>query len=66
MKMNFDENDFLTVKDIQTILHMSKTTVYKLLHQDDFPTLQLGGHILIPRVDFEKFINNYMGKKYIF
>ena len=46
--------NFYTVEDIQDILHISRSTAYNLVNQDDFPKLFIGKQIRIPEEAFEK------------
>lgn len=42
----------LSVKDIQSILNISRGTAYKLIKRDDFPMSRVGKVIRIPRDQF--------------
>lgn len=55
---------FLTVKEVQGILRIGRTMAYELVNQHDFPTLRIGGKILIPEKEFQDFLKRYMYKKY--
>lgn len=43
---------YLVAKDICAISRMSKSKVYELFHQDDFPTITIDGKLLVKREDF--------------
>lgn len=42
----------LTIKDIQTVLKISKAAAYKLVHSGVFPALKFGKTIRIPEDTF--------------
>lgn len=63
-KRVIDENSFLSIKDIQQCLKCGKSFAYNLVHQNDFPKIIIGRKILIPRDEFDKWINKYLYKKY--
>ena len=64
MRFEYDGKDFLTAKDISVELGFSKSKVYDLLNQDDFPTIKIGGTYLVPREEFEKFMKRNLYKEY--
>jgi excisionase family DNA binding protein len=43
---------FLTIRDVQEYLNISKSSAYELVHSKDFPSCRLGGSIRIPRDAF--------------
>lgn len=53
----------LTVKDIQEKLHLGKNNTYKLISQKGFPKIVIGKKILIPEIQFEKYIMNHLKTK---
>lgn len=59
-----EEKVYLTVKDLQRILHFSKTKVYELIKQDDFPSIKIGGSYLIPQEEFNTFMKRLLYKEY--
>lgn len=59
-----EEKVYLTVKDLQSILHFSKTKVYELIKQDDFPSIKIGGSYLIPQEEFNTFMGRLLYKEY--
>ena len=44
---------FLNVKMVASVLGVSPSSGYELMHQRDFPTLEIGNRIIVPK---EKFI----------
>lgn len=51
-------NDFLTVNDLQKILHLGRNKTYELVNRPDFPKLKIGRKILIPKEKFNKYIES--------
>jgi excisionase family DNA binding protein len=43
------EPDVMQVKDLVRLLHCSKNTVYKLIHEGRIDSIKLGRRILIPK-----------------
>ena len=50
--------DLMTVKDIQDILHIGRSTAYKLLQSGELRTLRIGSIYRIPKAYLTDFINN--------
>ena len=48
----------LCAEDVATVLGISRTNAYALLHQEDFPTLHIGKRLLVPRDKFIQWIND--------
>ena len=48
----------LCAEDVATVLGISRTNAYALLHQEGFPTLQIGKRLLVPRDKFIQWIND--------
>lgn len=58
-------NQYLTVKDIQRILGLGKTSAYKLVEQKDFPKVKIGGSYRIPLEEFNTYMRRYLYKEII-
>ena len=58
------ELEFYTVNEVMFMLHLSQRTVYKLVHKPDFPKIRIGNRYLIPKKDFDRFIQRNMYKHY--
>lgn len=43
------EPDVMQVKDVVRLLHCSKNTVYKLIHEGRIDSIKIGRNILIPK-----------------
>lgn len=57
---NYDELPlFLNATDIANLLGVSKSTAYELMSNNEFPSIRLGGRVLVER---DKFIN-WLDKK---
>lgn len=50
---------FLTCKDIQEILGISRNTAYKLIRLPGFPKIKIGHSYRIPRDKFEAYLKEY-------
>ena len=55
------EARFYTVKDLQEILGISRTAVYELIGQKQFPCLLIARKYRIPRKPFEAWMNGEDG-----
>ena len=42
--------DLMTVKDVQTVLNIGRTTAYKLVESGELPTLRIGRIYRIPKI----------------
>lgn len=56
---------YLTVRDIQEILKISKNTACKLVNKEDFPKIKIGNTIRIPQDKFTKYMEANEGRKII-
>lgn len=50
--------DLMTVKDIQDILHIGRSTAYKLLQSGELRALRIGSIYRIPKTYLSDFISN--------
>ena len=50
---------FLNARMVADLLGVSQSTAYELMHEKDFPTLQIGSRLVVPR---DKFIDWMNGK----
>lgn len=48
----------LTVREATETLGPSRTTVYTLIHRDDFPSIRIGSKILINTKKLQKWVDN--------
>ena len=61
----YSENDIrlYTPKELQQILHMSKNTIYKLIHTKGFPVIYIGHKVLTPHDELQRWISNNLGNR---
>lgn len=52
------ECEFLTVQDLQEILHIGKTKAYELCKLKVFPTIKIGSKTLIYKDSFMQFLRD--------
>jgi len=45
--------EFLTVREVQEMLGISKSGVYRLLHTEGFPALKIGNLVKVRRTELE-------------
>ena len=46
-----DLPNVLSAKEVQTYLGISRTTVYRLFHDENFPAFHIGNRLLVQRSD---------------
>lgn len=62
--MGFDiTTQYLTVKDIATLLKISELTVYKYIRSAKLEAIQLGGHFRISTQSLQEFLKKQTIKK---
>jgi excisionase family DNA binding protein len=49
-------NHFYTILEVAEDLHISRTTMYKLLKVSSFPTIKIGSKTLIPKNEYQKWL----------
>lgn len=54
----------LTIKDIQTHLHIGRDTAYSLVKLSTFPSIKIGRTYLIPLAEYRKWLSKSIGKEY--
>jgi len=65
MEKSQDSIIMYTVNDLQKIFKSSRTTIYKLVGSDGFPSIKIGGKILTEKTALEKWIEKNRGKTFI-
>ena len=50
------DKEFLTPKDVSSILSIGKTKTYELINSNGFPKVKIGKLIRVPKVEFEKYM----------
>lgn len=52
MNSKNNQQQFLTISDVQEHLNISQSAAYELTHRKDFPVCRVGGSVRIPREAF--------------
>lgn len=52
------------VNDIQEILHIKRSTAYKLMGSKGFPSIKIGRKYIVRAEDLEKFLDRNIGKTF--
>ena len=53
-------NKLLTPKDVQSVLNLGKSTVYKLFNIKGFPKIKIGKKYFIYEDDLEKYLKEHV------
>lgn len=51
--------ELLLLEDICSVLHIGKTTAYRLIQSGELPAQKIGGKWQIKSKDFEKYLHGY-------
>ena len=54
-----------TVKELQDIIPLKKNKIYQLVNSEGFPSLRIGGTILVDSKALDKWIQNNLGKTFL-
>lgn len=60
--LRVNDMEFMTIKEVQDTLKISRTTAYDLLHQKDFPSMKINNTYRIPKDSFEEWCKKNMTK----
>ena len=52
---------FIDVKTVSSVLGISRSGAYELMHQKSFPTLKIGARMVVPKEKFIKWVNDNVG-----
>ena len=52
----------LTVMDVAAVLGISRTGAYDLVRREDFPKLNIGARIIIPKEQFIRWVEENAGR----
>ena len=52
------DDKLLTCTEVQNILRISKSKLYRLIHKEKLPVIRLGSTFRIRQSDLEKFLKN--------
>ena len=61
--MRNDDIIMYTVKDIQRVFNFSQTQAYSLANANGFPSIRIGGRILVEKRALENWLKKNEGKK---
>ena len=52
---------FLNAETVAKVLGVSLSTGYELMHEKDFPALQVGNRIVVPKEKFQQWVEDHTG-----
>ena len=52
---------FLNAETVAKVLGVSPSSGYELMHEDGFPTLKIGNHIVVPKEQFIRWVSEHTG-----
>lgn len=52
---------FLNAETVAKVLGVSLSTGYELMHEKDFPALQVGNRIVVPKEMFQQWVEDHAG-----
>ena len=52
---------FIDVKTVSSVLGISRSGAYELMHEKSFPTLKIGARMVVPKEKFIKWVNDNVG-----
>lgn len=62
MYKNFEELPlFLNAEIVAKALGVSPSTAYELMHEKGFPSLRIGNRIVVPKEQFQQWVEEQMG-----
>lgn len=53
----------LNAEDIQAVMNISRAGAYQLMHREDFPTITIGKHMVVPRDKFLEWLEANVEKR---
>ena len=53
---------FLNARMVANLLGVSQSTAYELMHEQSFPTLQVGSRLVVPRDQFIEWMNGKINR----
>ena len=53
---------FLNARMVADLLGVSQSTAYELMHEKNFPTLQVGSRLVVPRDAFLEWMNGKISR----
>ena len=59
---SYDEQPlFIDAKTVSSVLGISRSGAYELMHQKSFPNLKIGARMVVPKEKFIKWVNDNVG-----
>lgn len=59
---NYDELPlFLNAQLLSRVLGISTASAYELLHEEDFPSLRIGNRLVVPKEQFQRWVEQKTG-----
>ena len=55
---------FLNAENVADVLGVAQSTAYELMHEKDFPAMNVGSRIVVPKEQFIKWVNQRSGGIY--
>ena len=55
---------FLNAETVADVLGVSQSTAYELMHEKDFPAMNVGSRIVVPKEHFIKWVTQRTGGAY--
>ena len=55
---------FLNAENVADVLGVAQSTAYELMHEKDFPAMNIGSRIVVPKEHFIKWVNQSTGGSY--
>ena len=52
---------FLNAETVANILGISPSSGYELMHEKDFPSLRIGNRIVVPKENFQQWVEKHTG-----
>ena len=52
---------FIDVNTVSSVLGISRSGAYELMHKKSFPTLKIGARMVVPKEKFIKWVNDNVG-----
>ena len=56
---NYNLSNLMTVKELQEYLHIGKNTAYRLINNNEVPTVRIGNRTYVVVDKLQKYINSH-------
>lgn len=57
---NYNLSNLMTVKELQEYLHIGKNTAYRMINNNDIPTIRIGNRTYVVVDRLQKYIDSHM------